>query len=348
MNTQRILVVGKSKIEAFAPAWVRGLQQLGHDVHFFDFGRFFSHGLIGRIENRLMAGPVIHHINNHLLKAVTRIQPDITLIHNGNPIRFETVLELRQRCWVAGYHHDDPFGPFGRQPRFRLFREAIPAYDSHHVIREENIPDYRRLGVDSVKILRTYYVSWLHYPCSKDRLQSSELRLNVIFIGHAERDTRIQYVTHMLREEIPLKIFGFPKYWRRYLPSAFYKRLSPIEPRLGDDYARTLSEAKICLAFFSKGNRDRYTYRVFEIPACGGFLLAERTDVMETLYEEGKEAEYFASSEELIDKIRFYLSHDEAREQIAKRGHERCLRSGYDVVSRMHQWISDIMEFREK
>ena len=199
-----------------------------------------------------------------------------------------------------------------------------------------------------MRILRFYYVPWLHYPRSKGRSQSSEFELDVVFIGHAERDTRIQYVTHMLQEGIPLKIFGSPKYWRRYLPSAFYKRLSPIEPRLGDDYARTLSEAKICLAFFSKGNRDRYTYRVFEIPACGGFLLAERTDVMETLYEEGKEAEYFASSEELIDKIRFYLSHDEAREQIAQRGHDRCLRSGYDVVSRMRQWVLDTMEFREK
>lgn len=345
---QRILVVGRSQIEAFAPAWVRGLRQLGHDVHFFDSSQFFSHGLIGRIGRRFMAGTAIRHTNDHLQKTVTRVQPDIVLIHNGNPVRLETVLELRQKCWVAGYHHDDPFGSFGRQPRFRIFREAIPAYDSHHVIREENISDYRRIGVDRVKILQTYYVPWLHYPRSKDGGQSSGLRFDVVFIGHAERDTRISYITDMLREGVALEIFGSLKYWRRYLPLDFYKRLAPIEPRYGDAYGRTLSEAKICLAFFSSGNRDRYAYRVFEIPACGGFLLAERTDLMETLYEEGKEAEYFASSDEMVDKIRFYLRHDKVRQQIAQRGHERCLRSGYDVMSRMRQWILDTMEFLSK
>jgi spore maturation protein CgeB len=85
---------------------------------------------------------------------------------------------------------------------------------------------------------------------------------------------------------------------------------------------------------------------VFEIPAAGGFLLSERTPVMRTLYEEGEEAEFFSSTAELVEKCRYYLENEDLRRQIAQAGHQRCITSGYDVVSRMRQWWADIGEWK--
>ena len=167
-----------------------------------------------------------------------------------------------------------------------------------------------------------------------------------MFIGHAEADHRIRYVTDMAEAGVRLRIYSPPKEWHRLLPERIRMSVPPISPVWGEEYARTIAEAPICLAFHSEWNRDRCSYRVFEIPACGGFLLAFRTDVMQSLYEEGKEAEFFGSSGELIDKIRYYLRNEGARQEIARRGRERCLRSGYDVVSRMRQWAKDTGEFR--
>ncbi len=343
----KILVAGYGQYEWFAPAWVKGLQQLGHNVAFFDWSPLFPGGVLGKIEYKLMWGPAVLRTNSKLRQLARSIHPDILLIHCGFPIYPETVAQLAQSCWITGFHHDDPFGAFGRKAYFRLFRRAIPFYQSHHVIREENLSDYRRLGVRNVKILMTYYVPWLHHPYSSTGLDDFRSKPQVVFIGHPEPDQRIQHVTDMVEADIPLSLFGSPE-WNRYLPLAIQRRCgSQIKPLLGDAYARTISAAKICIAFYSGANRDRYSYRVFEIPACRGFLLAKRTDVMQGLYDEGKEAEYFSSSEELIDKIRFYLRHEEARAQIAQKGYERCLRSGYDVVSRMKQWLVDIEGFRE-
>jgi len=68
--------------------------------------------------------------------------------------------------------------------------------------------------------------------------------------------------------------------------------------------------------------------------------LAERSQEHQQLFAEGREAEFFSSVEELIDKARFYLSHDRERERIAAAGRERCRVSGYSNEARMAQIIA--------
>ena len=74
-------------------------------------------------------------------------------------------------------------------------------------------------------------------------------------------------------------------------------------------------------------------------------MLSERTPIMEEMFEEGKEAEYFSSSEEFLDKIGFYLCNGSARNRIAAAGHRRVVTSGHDVYSRMKQWLVDISDW---
>ena len=61
-------------------------------------------------------------------------------------------------------------------------------------------------------------------------------------------------------------------------------------------------------------------------------MLAERTDEQRALFEEGREAAYFGSFDELIDKIRYYLAHEDERARIAQAGHDRCMASDYSYI----------------
>ena len=54
--------------------------------------------------------------------------------------------------------------------------------------------------------------------------------------------------------------------------------------------------------------------------------MVEYMEELEEFFEIGNEIVCYFNTEDLIDKVRYYLEHDEERQRIQKAGHERCLR----------------------
>ena len=139
-----------------------------------------------------------------------------------------------------------------------------------------------------------------------------------------------------------MRVFGVGKW-------ADYKNYSPnlgIEERqlLGDDYCKSLQAFKISLCFLRKMNFDRQTTRSVEIPACGGFMLAERTEEHLSMFKEGKEAAFFSSNIELLEKCRYFLNHEEERNLIAKNGFKICRENGYSNIETLRKVLQSIYE----
>lgn len=77
-------------------------------------------------------------------------------------------------------------------------------------------------------------------------------------------------------------------------------------------------------------------------------MIAERNEDFVGLFEEGKEAEFFSSDDELIDKVRFYLKSSDLRKRIAAAGYERCIKSGYSNHERFRSMLQMLPTLREK
>jgi spore maturation protein CgeB len=70
---------------------------------------------------------------------------------------------------------------------------------------------------------------------------------------------------------------------------------------------------------------DQIKGRTFEVPGCGGFLLTGKAADLESYFNDGAEVVTFESIQDLIEKVRFYLSHVQQRLSIAEAGYQRTL-----------------------
>ena len=141
---------------------------------------------------------------------------------------------------------------------------------------------------------------------------------------------------------------------RRNLLTALGARPAVLLPedRLGGPLSdlqliQMFSRSKINLGFSTCGDTHEGGERIvqvrlrdFEVPMSGGFYMVEYLEELEEFFEIGREIVCYRSREDLAEKIRYYLSHDEEREAIRRAGYERCLRD--------HTWQRRFsMAFRE-
>jgi len=134
----------------------------------------------------------------------------------------------------------------------------------------------------------------------------------VSFCGTA-KGNRSEILDQMKQCGLPVDIFGSGWHDDTHIPLSDMVRIfnqSKINLNLGDIADFTTPQIK---------------KRTFEVPGCRGFLLTTPADHLDEYYEPGKEVVIASSPEELIDKCRYYLNHDEEREVIARNGYERTL-----------------------
>jgi hypothetical protein len=345
------IIIAKGAFGApYEPAWAKALQDLGHDCRIFDCHKLTLTGILGRVERRILLGPGIIKIRRELLHAVQAERPDVTLLYQGHYFDFKTVQRLRKFTFVTGYHNDDPFGGHRHMLRYRMhFLKSLLAYQGYHVYRKINLDDFRHsCGTENIALLRSYFIPEVDFPRNLTTDDMRKFGCDVTFAGHMERDIRLECIKKTIKEGIDCRIYGHSRNWQQFFnENNLDKRC--LQPAIyGNGYRNALCGAKIVSCFFSKWNRDQYTRRVFEITACRAFMLAERTEAMKELFTEAKEAEYFDSPEEFADKCKYYLKNERRRQQIAQAGYERALSSGYDIKSRMRQWINDISQWKKE
>jgi len=106
-------------------------------------------------------------------------------------------------------------------------------------------------------------------------------------------------------------------------------------PISDDEMNRKYSESKISLGFlevYDKHDLSAYSkqhlhLRDFEAPMSGALYLTGYCEELEEFFEIDKEVIVYRNEYELLDKVRYYLSHPHEGEAIRHRGHMRSLHS---------------------
>lgn len=275
--------------------------------------------------------------NKTICSLVSQNDYDIVWIDKGQTIFPETLQFIKKvspHSIIVSYSPDNMAL---RHNQTQQYLKCVPLYDFIVTNKSYIIEDLKKLGAQHVLFVNNSYEDSFHHPRELSEQDIQELGGDVGFIGAWEKE-RCDSICYLADHGIKVRVFGIGKW-------AEYKNYSPnltIEERqlLGEDYCKSLQAFKISLCFLRKMNFDQQTTRSVEIPACGGFMLAERTDEHLSMFEEGKEAVFFSSNEELLEKCRFYLVNEEERNRIAECARIACLRNNYSNLGMVQTVLS--------
>lgn len=324
----KILYCGPLRRWSLTEERMLALRALGHEVATVDERAFLDRGpfVVQKLQRHLLAGPGPSGYNAEVVRAARAFRPDLVWIDQGGQIRPETVAALKATGARLLHHTTDYLEH--KAYWFRHYMAALPGYDVHVVTNALNVAILEARGARRVVVDEFAYAPDRHRPPVLSDEDRRQFGAAAVFVGHWEPSTE-RMVLALQRAGVDIRVHG-PGWWRARGVDAF-RRMRPL---YGDAYVKALATARLCLGFLSKRNRNQSAVRTFEIPAVGGFLLAERTADHGRYFAEGAEAEYFGSPDELVEKARFYLSREYAREAVAAAGHRRCVTSPYTWVDR--------------
>jgi spore maturation protein CgeB len=335
---ERLLLVDTTLYAPVSPFFVAAARDLGYGHVFFDdapYMRPLETSLLHKVGYRmLLRRPLtLWSLNRALLAEARRFRPDLMVVVKGAYIMPTTLRRIKEDTGavLVNYATDDPFNRAVATPDLR---RAIPVYDIYACTKRRIMDDVRRAGCGTVVHTMFGYQPSLHFPEAPATIdEARRFQSDVVFVGTADRD-RVRDLKPMLAaHDVSFAFYG--GYWSRDDDFRPYARGLAV----GRDYRLALGGAKIALCLLRRSNRDTHSLRSFEIPACGAFMLAERTEDHLSLLREGAEAVFFSSPEEMLDKIRYYLAHDAERERIARAGHARITAGGHTYHDRLRELI---------
>lgn len=284
------------------------LLSLGHEVVLFDF----------MAETQLSSKQAM---NNRLLALACELKPDLAMFSlYTDQIELATVQALRDHTRTLCFFHDDTWRvDFSRfwAPHFDFFTTPDP-YGEHH---------YRALGMPNA----------IHFPfgCNDTlyrKVESAHAKYDVSFVG-AWHPYREWLLGQLQKSGVNVYVAGYR--W----PNGTVEHADMVnifnESRINLNLSNSTSWDARYLATSPRGllNRirspksiEQIKARHFEINGCGGFQLSYYVEGLERHYEIGREITIFVDPDDLVRKVRYYLTEDQIRAEVANAGYTRTMK----------------------
>lgn len=232
--------------------------------------------------------------------------------------------------------------------QFHLIKELAPFYDYCLVPEKFRIDDYRNIGAKPIYCQEAANPN-VYKPYNLPK------QFDVTFIG-AQYGDRSKFIRYLLDKRIDVNVWGpgwtslcVPRLGKQSIILKLKRAklilqgkgntLKPIlpvskcnDPLDDDEMIKMYSRSKISLGFSKVGNPDQTSnpikqvrLRDFEAPMCGAFYLVEYFHELEEFFKPEREIVFFYDENDLLAKVKFYLTHETEREEIRKAGFEKAV-----------------------
>ena len=208
----------------------------------------------------------------------------------------------------------------------RFYLSSFDYYLTHESDDSKEL--YRPYGIDAeffpIAPSRSFYGEIIQ---SLDKT-SVEHANDVVFIGAkiADRDV---FIDCLKNNGVNISVYG--RGWDAGMLSS-------------EEMIAAYNSSKISLNFLKaigSSGRVQLKGRLFEIILAGGFVLSEFSEELTDYFDIGREIDTFRSSQELLDKVRFYLEHSTLREEMSARAREK-VEKHYSFETNWLRYFTDI------
>lgn len=164
---------------------------------------------------------------------------------------------------------------------------------------------------------------WLPHAFEPQAYPKGEIytkKYDVCFVGHVNSRNREDALARLFSE----------------FPNFYYGQ------QLFDGAAQKFAESRIV---FNIAMTDDLNMRVFETLGTGSFLLTNWIPTIEEFFQDGKHLVLYRSLDEMIDKAKYYLKHEDEREKIAQAGYEEVM-ARHTIQNRVNVILDEFLKSR--
>ncbi|MDB4027653.1 glycosyltransferase [Flavobacteriaceae bacterium] len=296
---------------------------------------FKTHRLLRSFGFRYKKGPLINNINRYIIAALKEKAYDLIWVDKAVFVTPKTTALLRSKAAKLVHFTPDPAFTFHKS---KLFLKSLPYYDFFVTTKSYELEYYYKyIKTEKVLYATQGFDAKLHKP-SKHPFSKKE---GFVFIGHYEYQ-RAVVLEKLLQNDIKITLAGikwdgFAKKHQNnsnliYLGDGVY----------GEDYVKTLQNAKMAWGALSKWVPELHTTRTFEIPACGTALVTERNSETASFFK-NSDAIFYNDINDLVTQVKYYMSNDKSLETLTEKGTKTVHRQGKDYKSIIHTLLQQIL-----
>ena len=284
------------------------LEGMGHDVTAFDF--------LARAKRD--GKP---QMRRDLIALAAELKPDVAFFCLfTDELDVATIEGVRREgsCPTVNWFADDHW-------RFEDFsRHIAPAFDLPVTTDQDSLPRYAAAG-----IARVHLSQW---ACNRYayRKVTDELEHGVTFVGQPH-GTRPEVVERLRAAGHDVECWGHGWPAGRVDHEGMVRIFSASRVNLNLSNSSTPPNTLRVrvgrmLGRGPKGPRPaQIKGRNFEVPGCGGFILTERVPHLERYFELDREVGVYDGEDDLLERVGYWLDHEDDRARVAQAGYERVL-----------------------